>query len=355
MLVAACGDGAEETTTTAAPEETTTSEAPDETTTTETEPTTTEGEAGGEGALIGFSQPLPNPAIDFIRGIVEQQAAADGNEVTSAVANLDPNKQISDIDSMLQQGIDVLVAYPVDTNAVQPVLQRAREAGIPIIVVDTTGEGPWDTAVVTGNYEAAKLAGDYIAGLLGSGAGIGIIEGPPFAQTLIDRNTGFADAAEEGGLEVLGIQVGDPQGPDAARQIADAWSLEFGSDLAGILAFSDVNALGAASAVGEGFEPTIVGVNGEPSAIEAIQAGRMAGTADVQPVAVGSAVYYAVAEALAGNELPAQIDIPPVMVTPDNVGEWRPWEEQLASGWQVTLEVEGDTAIVNTDGLTFPE
>jgi ABC-type sugar transport system substrate-binding protein len=356
MLLGACGEGGG-----GQAEENTSAESAEDRG--ETADKGEEGDAQPTGALgsplacgemtIGFSQPLPNPSIDLIRDILRERGEELGHDVVHAVADLDPNQQISDIDTLLQRGVDVLVAYPVDTEAIQPVLRRADEAGVPIVVVDTTGEGVWDTAVVTGNYSAAKLAGDYLAQELGAGAGVGVVEGPPFAQTLIDRNEGFADAIEEGELELIASQTGDPQSPDEARQIVDAWQLQHGEAIDGILTFSDLNGIGAASALSAGFAPAIVSVNGEPQAIEAIQAGRIQATADVQPVAVALSIFHAAEHAFCGEALPAEIHVPPVMVTPDNADDWLPWADQQESGFVLSLEEGDESATVNTDGLTF--
>ena len=66
------------------------------------------------------------------------------------------------------------------------------------------------------NQSGAKLGTEYLAKLVGKAGKIAAVEGPTFAEVLVERNKGFAAGADAKGLDVIAKQTGSPAGPDAA-------------------------------------------------------------------------------------------------------------------------------------------
>ena len=341
LLAAACGNddeaGDDATATTAGGSETTAAES--------TSTTEAEAEPCGDGdVLVGYSTPIPQPAFEIISGQIEQGATDAGYSFTAAIANLDPNKQVADIDSMVQQGADVIVVAPVDENAVAPALQRAEEAGVIIVGHDVKGEGgPYITSVGTSAADASRESATYLQDLVGDGP-VAVIEGPTFAAALVERNEAFAAAAAEVGLNIVDTETNLDITPEGGRVIAERLRQEF-PDLAGIWAFNDVTALGVASAIGDGFEPAVVSINADPDAVAAIEAGRITASYDLQPAVTGHALVEVINAALCGEELPERILTPAEVVDESNAADWVPHDEVAAQDVEVTFE--------ETDGQTF--
>ena len=299
-----------------------------------------------ETGLIGYSQPLPDENFALFETILEQDAGAAGHEVASTVANLDPGKQIADIETLLQQGADVIVMSPVDPEALAPIVQRAADQDVPVVAIDAGRPGPYATNIQPGHADAARRAAEYLAEQVGDGQ-VTAIEGPSFAAPLRARNEGFAQGAEQAGLDVAARSTNEQITPDAARELVETWRTQYGDDLAGIWAMNDVSALGASSSVGDGFDPAIVSINGEPAIIDAIRQGSVTATYDLLPVEVGHLIAWSAMRALCGEELPEQIDVDLALVDASNVDEWKPWEEQLADPFTVELaERDGRTVLV---------
>jgi ribose transport system substrate-binding protein len=358
VLTAACGDDTtdDEATTAPAEETETTAEQPaaDETTAEETAAAETDAAGGGQevgcdaaqGTVIGYSEPIPDPNFQAIEQIIQAKLDEFGATLSPVNANLDPGKQISDIQSLVQQQVDVLVVNPVDPNAVIPALEEARAAGIPIVAQETTTGGPFFTNVTADVEFAAAEGARILKEQVGDGQ-VGAIAGPTFAEVIVRENEAFAASAAEAGLTVADTQTNQQITPDAARQIADAWKQQFGADLAGIWTFNDTSAVGAASAVDDTFAPVIVSINGQPDAIPLVEQGVIHATFDLQQDKLGQALAFAALAAICEQEVPEEIVIPVKEINADNVAEWVPLTERVDDPFAVEFEErDGRTYLV---------
>ncbi len=294
------------------------------------------GCAEAEGAVVGYSEPLPDPNFLFIEQIIEQALGEYGAELRPVNANLDPGKQVADINTLVQSGVDVLIANPVDPNATLPAFDRARAQGIPVIAQDTTIGGPFFTNV-TADVEAAAAQG---AGLLKEAVGDGQVvamTGPAFAEVLVREAEAFAAEAEAVGLDVVDTQVNQQITPQGAQAIASAWRDRYGAELAGIWTFNDTSALGAASAF-PGEKPVIVSINGQPEVIPLVESGDVLATFDLQQDKLGQALAYSALAAICGDEVPEEIVVPAELIDQSTVGDYRPLEERVDDPFEVTFE-----------------
>lgn len=318
---------------------------------------TSQGSSCPVHATVGWSYPIPTPSMIATTQAIVYYAKHAGWTLTSAVANFDPGKQLSDISTMLDQGIKVLIVQPIDTKAIEPVLARAKSRGVKVVTLGTpesVSQFGAATDVEPPNLEAATQVTHYLATKVGPGAKVAAILAPTYQEGLVARNLGFTQTAKAAGLQVVATQTtNNPSAPDPGRTAADAFKQQFGSALKGIFAAFDPNGLGAASATGDSFQPAVVSLNGDVDAIQAVRAGRLAATADFQPVAAGAALFYGAHGALCGTHLPATIDYDSVLITKSNVARWRPWSEQIASGFKVTLQNRGGQEYLDTTGLSL--
>lgn len=294
----------------------------------------------------GFSQPLPDPNYELITGIIKSDLAKMKIGFTKAVANLNPGKQIADIDSMVQQGVKVLIVAPVDPNAIQPALERARQKGVKLVVTDTFVGGPYATNVATTPYDGGYQGAQRLKKLVGDGK-VAAIEGPSFAgPVLTERNRGFTTGASASGLNVVDKATNFRISPDGARELVEAWKLKYGSSLKGIWGFNDLSALGALSAVSGDFQPVIVGMNGEPAAVAAIKAGKMAATYDLQPATIAHAMSFSADSARCGKTLPKTQWVSVKLITKANASKWVPWAQLPKQPFTVNYKtVNGKTFV----------
>jgi ribose transport system substrate-binding protein len=169
------------------------------------------------------------------------------------------------VDSLVQRKVDAILIWPLDEKGIQPAFDRAREAGIPLFVIDSPGAKPFTANFQTDDYAAGvKLAKSAATKIKASGqtCAVGIIQGVSFVPILRARNAGLEAGAKAAGCKVLDKQVNTKDNVDTARAIVSTWRTKYGSQMTGILAINDPSALAALSAVSGSFKPSSPGTTG---------------------------------------------------------------------------------------------
>lgn len=154
-----------------------------------------------EGALIGYAAPsLGDIAqVNIQQGLLDG-AAKLGMKTVTTNANLDVQKQTTDIDSLLSMGVKAIVAVPVDSAAIVPAVQKANNAVVPFFCIDRAADGGKIALTVTAdNYLGGQQAGETMLKLLKAknGAEKGTVlqlQGDLATNVAQQRGKGFEDA-----------------------------------------------------------------------------------------------------------------------------------------------------------------
>jgi signal transduction histidine kinase/DNA-binding response OmpR family regulator len=110
----------------------------------------------------------------------------------------DSQRQIEQVQELLNQNIDLLIISPNEADPLTPVVEKTFNRGIPVIVVDRKISTPFYSAYVGGdNYEVGKMAGQYAIGLLNGKGNILEITGLPKSSPAMERHEGFVDAVKK--------------------------------------------------------------------------------------------------------------------------------------------------------------
>lgn len=229
-----------------------------------------ETNASGKQLKIGMSfQEMNNPYFISMNEAFQEAAKSVGAETIIADAQHDVTKQINDIDDMIQQGIDILIINPADSEGAQAAVQAAHDAGVIVVAVDAQAEGPLDSFVGSKNYDAGYLAGQQMAEDLGGEGKVAILDGIPVVP-ILERVEGFKDAiSEHPGIEIVDIQNGRQDRAEAMSVTENM--LQANSNLDAIFSVNDEGALGSLGAVeASGKDVWIYSVDGHPEAVEAI-------------------------------------------------------------------------------------
>ncbi|MCF2447649.1 substrate-binding domain-containing protein [Dyadobacter sp. CY345] len=120
-------------------------------------------------------------------------------------------KQITQIEELLKQNIDLLIVSPNEAKPISPVVEKAYQNGIPVIILDRRTNSDQYTAYVgADNLEVGQIAGTYTNTLLkGTGKVIEISE-KPGSSADIDRHKGFMEAINRfPGIELTAKLDGD--------------------------------------------------------------------------------------------------------------------------------------------------
>jgi ribose transport system substrate-binding protein len=302
--------------------------------------------SGSKGqSTIGWVPPTVSPFEKAMREGIEQQAKALGMELTVAGGEFDPKVQISAVDSLVQRDVDAIMIWPLDEQGIQPAFDRARESDIPIITIDSPNARA-NVNFQTDDVDATRALAKVVADKVGNPCAVGIIQGPPIVPIIKARAEGYTQGARESGCEILDIQTNREDTPEGASKIAAGWRTRFGSEMNGILSNNDPQALAALAQTGGDFKPEIVGLNGDAPNIEAIREGRLLGTAALLSPEIGNGMAYVAKELLDGKTVPSTIAANYAIVTNENVGEYKSYEERTAAPMKVSIRGSGNDGVL---------
>ncbi|MBO9455015.1 ABC transporter substrate-binding protein [Paracoccus sp. R12_1] len=230
--------------------------------------------AQDDGPLkIGMTfQEMNNPYFVSMQEALNEAAAQLGAEVVVTDAGHDVAKQISDVEDMLQQGIDILLVNPTDSAGIETAVRMAKDAGAIVVAVDANANGPVDSFVGSKNRDAGYQSCKYLAEALGGEGEVAILDGIPVVP-ILERVEGCKAALEE----AEGITLVDTQNGRQDRSVALGVvenMIQSHPDLAGIFSVNDGGAMGALAAIqGSGKDIKLTSVDGAPEAVEAIAKG----------------------------------------------------------------------------------
>jgi len=294
------------------------------------------GAQSADKIVIGHSQPnLGWPYIAAVTNALQASAKdAAGAEVVTLSADGDIAKQSSDISTLVNRKVNVLLVTSLDGNAVIPALKLAHDAGIPILAVSNEPAEP-GKALLAGysgpdDYVQGVIAAELLNDALGGKGGIAIIEGSPGQSTTLLRTQGLKDELAKLGsqITILGSQTAD-WNPVKAKDVAQAFLTAYGDDLKGVFAQDDNSGAAAAEvfkAAGRG-DIKVVGTGGTINGLKAIREGLMYGTMDQSPTTDAKQALQFALMLAKGEPLPQKRNIIPMpKITAANVndfkGEW---------------------------------
>ncbi|WP_370634789.1 substrate-binding domain-containing protein [Cesiribacter sp. SM1] len=154
-------------------------------------------------------------------------------------------EQAKHIREFIEQGVDLLIVSPNETDPITPLVEEAFEKGIPVIIVDRRTSSSLYTAYVgANNYEIGKLAGNYVAELLKGRGNIIEVWGLKGSSPAIDRHRGFMDAlAPFTDINIVAEVRGEWEKEVAKARFPDVYKKVQDADL--LFAHNDVMALGS--------------------------------------------------------------------------------------------------------------
>ncbi|MCC8180586.1 MAG: ABC transporter substrate-binding protein [Planctomycetes bacterium] len=289
--------------------------------------------AAAAEAVVGFSQmgSENNWRITETQSI-QDEAAKRGYRLLYANANDDTAKQVSDVEDLLNRRPDILIIAPREFEGLAPALQAAKEAGVPVILVDRSAQGEPGVDYVTcisANFiwegqEAAKVIANKFKG---RNANIVQITGVPGSSVAIERQKGFEDEiAKHPNLKIISTQNGEFTRSVAQKAMENIIQAH-GDSIDAVYGHDDECAIGALQALNlSGRTPgevAIVGIGGFRDAAQLIERGQMEATILCSPF-FGPTTFDTVEKVLAGTPVPTYIQNPGYVIDKSNVVEYMP-------------------------------
>ena len=199
----------------------------------------------------------------------------DNVELKFAAAYDSDERQVEQIDSLVNDGIDLLIVAPNQVQTISPAIDRAYDKGISVIVFERKTSSQKYTAFISAdNYEMGRVMGEYIVSRLHGQGTVLEIKGLEGSSPAIERHNGFMDAINGSGVHVVASLQGDWT-EDKAYETTKQW-LANNKDVRVDLVFgaNDRTAMGARRALSPltpHFSPLYCGIDGLPGENGGIQ------------------------------------------------------------------------------------
>ncbi len=272
-------------------------------------PQEAEAESGETPYIPIISKGFQHQFWQAVKAGADQAAADFGVEITFEGPETEAmvDKQLEMVQTALDKNPDAICIAALDSQALVPLLQRAQDAGIPVVGFDSGVDSDIPvTTAATDNIAAAAVAADKMAELIGSEGKIAVIVHDQTSRTGIDRRDGFVNRIEEAypDITIVDVQYGGGdqlKSTDLAKAIIQA-----NPDLKGFFGANEGSAIGVLNAVTElGLEGEIVviGYDSGKQQMDAVRSGAMAGAITQNPVGIGYKCVESAVKALDGETL----------------------------------------------------
>ena len=246
---------------------------------------------------------------------VDVQAAKDENSMI---------EQLNLAQTVLSQKPDALLLSPQSDTNLAPVVEAARAANIPTIIIDDARTEGASTYIGTDQVAIGAKAAAFFHQIYPNGAKVAQIEGAAGSPNARLRIKGFKDElAKYANLQLVASQPGNWDRLTALNATANI--LRSTPDLAGVYANNDGMALGVVEAVTSGStldKVAVVGTDGIRQAKKSVGAGEMRATVAEFPFAEGALGVQMSLRLLGCQAIPQWVVSPQAVITRDNVKDF---------------------------------
>jgi len=283
-------------------------------------------------SLLLMAGPAPSKAEDIIIGLItktdtnpffvkmkegaEAKAKEMGAELRAFAGKVDGDNetQVAAVESLIAAGAKGILITPSDSKAIVPTIEKAREAGLLVIALDTPLDpaNAADATFATDNFKAGELIGQWAAAMLGDKAAeakIAFLDLSPNEVSVdVLRDQGFMKGF---GIDVKDVSdIGDEDDPRIVGHDVTAGNEEGGRKAMenlmqrdpGVNVVYTINEPAAAgayealSAVGREQDVLVVSVDGGCPGVKNVQAGVIGATSMQFPLLMASMGVEAIVE-----------------------------------------------------------
>lgn len=328
-LLTGCGAGSTEKSETS----------PSTTTTKSTEDTTNKGDYSDK--TIGFvGMTLNNEYhITLANGAkVESEKMGVKIEVQAGDQHASADAQLGIIENMIANHVDGILLVPSSSDGLESALKKCKEAGIPIINLDTklTNESLKNVGIEipfygTDNYAGAKLAGEYVSKNFKKGTKTAILKGIEGQTNAADRYNGFIEGAGDT-IEVVAEQTANwevDQGYTAAQNIISA-----NPEVELFFCSNDNMGIGALRAIKEAGlkdQIQIIGFDAVSEALNLVESGEFLATVAQYPAEMGKLGVDNMLKIFDGGKAESFIDTGTKVILKDNVADFKEYLKEFES------------------------
>lgn len=253
------------------------------------------------------------------------QAIADtaGVDLQIVSANDDPLAQVTAVEQLITQGVDAIIVSPIDTEGIKPAIDKAADAGVPIVIVDGIVDSDAIASMVgTANSESSQQLAEYLAANTEVRGDIGIVSA--LNSTIqLDRQKGFVDQALSDGF-TEGTIVDGKNVQETAQSAAENL-LTANPDMEFAFATGEPALIGLAAAIetqNAGDRVSVVGWDLSDAALDGLKTGWLKAVVQQNTFEFGYEGMNAAINAACGVPTEEFVPIATQIVTPENYSDY---------------------------------
>lgn len=296
--------------------------------------------------VFGIAMPqLDNDGFKANMIGIRQFAEANGIEIVVNDAKNTADTQMQNIEDLITKGVDAIVMCPVDSGAAAAAVQKAVDAGIPVISFDRNVSGDLLAGLAESNNTAHGAAAADLMVEQAKAAGMEVSDlkvlelmGTQSASAGLERHVGFEERAKELGVNIVASLPTDFKNDLAYNCVLDAFSAN--PDINAIYIPSDnacyagtesaLSQLGKLIPVGEEGHIMVVSVDGGPLGLDGIRNGYVDAIAAQSKLLMSEEAMNLALKIVKGEAVEETvIRINPTKVTKENVDDMSLWANAI--------------------------
>lgn len=266
-------------------------------------------------------------ATDFVGTVyndVKSKASSQGLEVEFFNSNRDANLQVDQLNEAIAQKPAAIILLAVDKEALIPTVEKANEAGIPVIATNRDLNGGNFAMVRSDEKQAGTLQGNFMAKHLPPNAKVVYLMGESTQSSANQRWEGFKEACLDKRSDIELLAKIDANWSEAeALKYMTLW-LQIFPQIDGVICGNDTMALGALKALkasGRNEGVLVSGVDAKKAAVKAVAAGEMAQTVKQDAAKTADSISGLLQEVVKGQVPSGEVKVPFVEITRDNAAQ----------------------------------
>lgn len=294
-------------------------------------PTGAEGGDAAESFDIGVViLDLQDPDLAIMSDAMTAAAEEAGVNLVLTDSKKDVATELTQVEDLITRQVDAIIMQPLDGEASQTAANRVVEAGIPLFILSTEfAEGAdvaYESYIGVDDTLAGEMQAEYLNEKLPDGGPIVVAAGQYGASWTDRRKSGFESKISDKFEIVFEFQAKGSR-DEGKRNMEDTLQRFGAGEIIAVVAHNDEMAIGAASAIADAGRASefleVVGVDGTPPAVAAIEAGEMTATVRQDSAGQGAKAVEVVASFLAGNAVEDRYVLPFTLINSENYADFK--------------------------------
>jgi len=257
---------------------------------------------------------------------MEAAAEAAGAEMIVNEAGKDINKQVSQIESGINQKVDAIIIEPVSADGVLPAVEAAMDKGIPVIIFNQAISDLSKATCFVGvsNEDGGYMEMSRAIEDLGGKGNVALLLGPLGSEGQMGRSAGYQKAMDENPDVKVAFEETANWTTEEALKLVENW-LQTGTEINAVVAQNDGMALGAVKAIEDknlGDQIKVYGLDAVPDALQAVKDGRLAITVSQETSKQSQSAVEAAMKLYNGEEVDAKILVDFGIIDETNVDQY---------------------------------